>query len=184
MGSFTWSEQMKKKVYTFRKGSQYPQEKALVVGAELDKISKQYGKLQPDLVVSHAKPKTSILHEFFEWDDSTAASKYRLRQASELIRSVKVVYEDNGPDGETKQIRAFMHVDLSDDEAETCYVSAERAMRDPDLREQVLQRALKEAREWQERYRELAELADVFKAIDMAAKSLEVQLHGAARRRA
>lgn len=50
----------------------------------------QDGRLVPADVVEAARDPRSPLHSHFEWDDSTAAEKYRIEQARTLIRSVKV----------------------------------------------------------------------------------------------
>jgi len=49
------------------------------------------GQITPDEVVTLAEPEESLLHKYFEWDDSIAAVKYRLEQAQSMIRWVKVV---------------------------------------------------------------------------------------------
>lgn len=48
------------------------------------------GKLTPEAVVKAAKSMASPLHDCFEWDDSEAASRYRLWQARELIASIRI----------------------------------------------------------------------------------------------
>lgn len=48
------------------------------------------GRLAPADVVAEASDPASPLHDYFEWDDSEAARKYRLSQARTLIRSIKV----------------------------------------------------------------------------------------------
>lgn len=55
------------------------------------------GKLTPEEVVSTAQNPEHPLHPYFDWDDSVAASKWRLEQARGLIRSVtvKVVMEND-----------------------------------------------------------------------------------------
>ena len=49
------------------------------------------GRLTPERVIEVARPRTSPLHEFFEWDDSEAAKQWRLEQARRMIRGVEVV---------------------------------------------------------------------------------------------
>lgn len=41
-------------------------------------------------VLKRAEDVTSPLHSYFEWDDDSAARRYRLAQATDLIRRVKV----------------------------------------------------------------------------------------------
>ena len=48
------------------------------------------GKLTPELVVRAAQAKSSPLHDYFDWDDKIAGARWRLEQARELIRSVKI----------------------------------------------------------------------------------------------
>lgn len=48
------------------------------------------GTITPQLVLDFARPEDSPLHSHFEWDDTKAAERYRLRQASSLIVRVKV----------------------------------------------------------------------------------------------
>jgi len=48
------------------------------------------GRLSPNDVVDDARSPDSPLHDYFEWDDTAAAEKYRKVQARQLIRSVKV----------------------------------------------------------------------------------------------
>lgn len=53
--------------------------------------------LTPRNVVDVSRNPLSALHPCFEWNDDAAADKFRLHQASTLIRSVKVVIEDAEP---------------------------------------------------------------------------------------
>lgn len=41
-------------------------------------------------VLADARDESSPLHAYFEWDDTAAAERYRLAQAQDLIRRVKV----------------------------------------------------------------------------------------------
>lgn len=50
----------------------------------------QLGELTPDRVVEVASEPTSPLHELFVWDDEKAGAAYRVIQARDLIRSVRV----------------------------------------------------------------------------------------------
>lgn len=62
-----------------------------VITKALEKISGRYrGKLTPAAVVEDARDKRSPLHHYFTWNDSEAAEQWRLEQARQLIRSVKI----------------------------------------------------------------------------------------------
>jgi hypothetical protein len=65
---------------------------------ELLAIRADYGQLTPANVVAAASAADHPLHSRFEWDDTVAASQYRLVQARELIRVVREHYvNDAGP---------------------------------------------------------------------------------------
>ena len=57
----------------------------------LQSIYDQHKTLTPELVVAEATDPDHELHPRFEWDDTIAGPKYRLIQAADLIRSVRVV---------------------------------------------------------------------------------------------
>ena len=58
-----------------------------------DIAEKNGGKITPDMVVADAKKASSPLHDQFDWNDKTAAEKYRKQVARQLIRSVKIEIE-------------------------------------------------------------------------------------------
>ena len=57
---------------------------------ELKVLENRAGKLTPEQVVNAAADKSSALHSCFTWDDSAAAAKWRLDEAREIIRSVRI----------------------------------------------------------------------------------------------
>lgn len=65
----------------------------------------QYGEITPENVVKAAEPVDSPLHDWFEWDDKAAAHQYRLEQARQLIRIVKVTRLDEND--QPVKVRAF-----------------------------------------------------------------------------
>jgi len=62
----------------------------LIIVKELTRIEDSEGRLTPDAVVKAAQSPKSPLHRFFEWDNTEAARKYRIEQARELIREVRI----------------------------------------------------------------------------------------------
>lgn len=71
---------------------------------ELIEIQEIRGEITPELVVESAKNKKSVLHSYFLWDDEKAANKWRLNQASILLRHIEIKVIK---DGEPKIVRAF-----------------------------------------------------------------------------
>ena len=94
------------------RGSTIKEKDAQVIGDSLATIREEHGKVTPRLVVDDATPDDAPLHPFFEWDNDSAADKYRLTQAQKIIRSVTVSHVSNG---EPITVRAFTHVRYDDD---------------------------------------------------------------------
>lgn len=118
---------------------------------QLQSVYDAYGKLTPALVLQEATNPTHPLHNRFEWDDSVAAAKYRLDQAHELIRTVRVVYRDSSETDRGRDVRAF-HAVRSD--TGYVYEPAEVVAADPLLSKIVLADM---AREWKAMHRRYAE---------------------------
>jgi hypothetical protein len=77
------------------------------VRVELDKIRAQRQQLTAEDVVKAATPKSHPLHHRFEWDNRVAGHAYRVHQAAELIRSVRIeVVIDDAPE----HVRAYVSV--------------------------------------------------------------------------
>ncbi len=58
--------------------------------AELKALESRSGTLTPQEVVEAARDEGTALHECFTWDDGEAAERWRLEEARELIRSVRI----------------------------------------------------------------------------------------------
>ncbi|KKL04241.1 hypothetical protein LCGC14_2618050, partial [marine sediment metagenome] len=43
----------------------------------------------PEMLVKKAKAKRSIIHDYFEWNDTAAAKRYRIIQARDLLQSIE-----------------------------------------------------------------------------------------------
>ncbi len=59
--------------------------------ARIRQLESPDGTITPQTVLDDAQDPASPLHEHFEWDDTKAAQAYRLDQARQLIRSVRLV---------------------------------------------------------------------------------------------
>jgi hypothetical protein len=130
------------------------------IGAALAKIAEDgHGRLTPNAVVEAARNPRSPLHRHFEWDDAKAAEAYRLDQAREIIRVVRIEGNDN-----EEPVRAFLSVK---DAAGVSYRTAEDVQGSLELQLAVLRQAEADLEAWTKRYRELSEICDdVLKARD------------------
>lgn len=86
---------MAKREFVARPASMINDEDAKVVGPELERLAKE-GRCNPDGIVGEASEKSSPLHPYFDWDDSTAAHRYRKWEARQLSKAVEVRVTING----------------------------------------------------------------------------------------
>jgi hypothetical protein len=68
-----------------------PTTKAEIVATSLRSIWEDRGRLAAEDVVGLAAGDAHPLHPFFEWNDDIAGHNYRVWQAGQLIRSVKIL---------------------------------------------------------------------------------------------
>lgn len=80
------------------------------VTEELLKIQKSYGALSAVYVLKEAKKKKHPLHQYFNWNDSSAAKKWRLHQANMLIARAQIIITDH----EERTVSAFISVNRNE----------------------------------------------------------------------
>lgn len=103
--------------------------------AELVKLTKANGgTITPEILVEAATDAENPLHQYFEWDDTRAAHKFRLMQARTLIRSCKIHYTVNH-----RKVSIPKYVRNPEAEAqEQGYVETARVRNESDLAREVL----------------------------------------------
>lgn len=99
-----------------------------IVRREIEAIEAARGQLIPEDVVEEATSRTSPLHGYFEWNNRVAGHEYRLIQARDLIRSVKV--EVVTPDDNYK-VRQWHSASRAGHSSKVGYVSNEEVVSDP-----------------------------------------------------
>lgn len=134
-----------------------------VVEALTRLAAKHDGELHAKAVVDAARDVDSVLHRYFDWDDSRAAERFRLWQARDLIRVV-VTYEPIG-DGTLVPYRVFTSL-TPNREDDSGYRVTAAVLADPDQRRQLLADARADMTRFAIKYRQLSELAAVFKAME------------------
>lgn len=131
------------------------------IKAELAKLAeKAGGRLMPEAVVEFARNPSTALHSQFDWDDSEAASKWRLEQARGIIR-VQVEVKESGK----QSVPVYVHL-RSDREEDGGYRRLVDVLSDNDLREQLLTQAKQDMRTFKKKYEILEELAHVREAME------------------
>lgn len=160
------------KTYKASKGAQFTDEDAQTYGKCVEEIAEKKGKVTPSDIVTEGKNPKSPLFNYFDWDDKNAAEKYRIIQARHLINHLTVVVTING--GELREHKAFFNVNETpfDKIKNKVYVTMIRALSEPELRKQVLARAIREVEYWQSKYNEYSEFSEIFDAISKTKKEV------------
>jgi len=131
------------------------------IESELDQIMEKHaGVLHPQHIVTFAKNPKTALHSRFEWDDGSAAEKYRIDQARQIIRVFVEVSEDN-----VTRVRAFVSLP-SDREAGGGYRKTTDVMSEVERRAELLRMAIRDLQAFKRKYAALEQLAQVFAAAD------------------
>lgn len=131
--------------------------------ADASKCLEEIGRdvnITPEQVLKKARDKQSELHKCFEWDDSIAAEKYRLQQARQLIQFFVIT-----PKKENKPPIRYFQITSKPNE----YMPTMCFLKHPEEHRKLLQRAFAELRSFQDRYKSLSELENVFEEINKIA---------------
>lgn len=124
--------------------------------------------LKQEEVVEDAKNPDTPYHNYFEWDNKIAGHHWRLNQAGELLRSIKIKVEVESGDT-PRNVRVFHNVVRK---GERCYAPLELVFQEQDLREQVIHNALAEAENWYQKYHTYQELQPISAAIKKTKKKV------------
>ena len=130
-----------------------------VAGKEFERLESTVG-LTAKNVVDASRPTDAPLHNAFEWDDKTAAEKYRQTQATSMIANLIVTVPVE--DGE-KDTRAF--VTLTERFSEGEFENIKTVLTVTEKRDLLLERARKDAKIFADKYATLTELANVIDSI-------------------
>jgi len=131
--------------------------KAQTAGEELERISSARGELTPESVLAESQREASVLHGCFEWDNDSAAEKYRIHQARTIIQNLTVTVVN---DRETSvPVRAFVQIQAG-------YMPVCDVVLSADYSNEMLNNALRELESFKTKYSALAKLQAVFASID------------------
>ena len=133
------------------------------VALEIVALTASDGKIYPSVVVAWAQANPdSELHRRFEWDIEKAAHEHWLWQARQLI-SIHVV--DLAGDRTT----ISLEIDRTRGGG---YRDMGAVLSNADLRRMATEQALRELHRWVAKYKHIAELQAVFRAVDRVARAL------------
>ena len=135
------------------------------------------GEASAEAVVKAAAAKRNPLHPEFTWDDSQAGHQFRLDQARRLVGHLVVVRGELATDRPQRVYEVIRKPQELEDgkrqRAKHVYRTTTDIMADPEMRAELLGRALRELISIRNRFRDLQELAVVLRAIDEVVASTE-----------
>jgi hypothetical protein len=144
--------------------------KVQAVKKELEAIRKKNkGLLRPESVVEYAKNKNTALHSQFCWDNTEAAEKYRLYQASHIIRSIKIKMISNPRTSETVMVRQY--VSLPSDRKINGYRQIGEVLTSEDLRLQLIESVQVEFEQFREKLKAISSI--VYKKSESISREIE-----------
>ena len=149
-------------VYEYSWSGRQQPVKAEKVAAHFKKLESKYGEVTSRNFLDSARSEKSEMHKLFDWDDTSAAEKYRLYQASVVICSLKVTVKEF-EDDEPTTIRAFVNVSDKDSGS---FINIKKAMEDHDKSGKVLSDARMELTRFKNKFNNLIKAEKLMAAID------------------
>lgn len=140
-------------------------------------LAKHGGALSPPDIVEAAKAPEHPFHCKFDWDDTSAGARFRLIQASQLLRAWRGTVMRIDTERRMVRFEAQRRVQSpmsGRGRAQASYLTVEEIMADPVKRDDMMRTVLRELLAYRNRYAKLNALAEVWFAIDTA-----IELHGA-----
>ena len=122
-------------------------------------------EVRPEQVLDKARDSKTELHKCFDWDDSSAAEKYRLEQARSVIRHLIVVHHDDSGDEDNAPVQ-FRVMLKNDRKLDSGYKQTIVMVKDEDEYKKLLAQAYSELHSFKQKYSCLSELAEILALID------------------
>lgn len=98
------------------------------------------GSFVSEDVLEKGKDKKSELHKCFEWDDAIAGEKFRLKQASQIMRALVIIPEKSENFTIKHEIRGFENVENED--GDMVYMSTKTIVTDESLLESLIEQII------------------------------------------
>lgn len=114
-------------------------------------------QITPKAILDFARDENSELHKCFEWDNDSAAEKYRTIQAGNVIRMLYIVPKN----ADAPLVRVLSRT------SDTVYQPTRTFVKNQNEYEDLLKRALSELESFRLKYKTLSELEQVFEQIDL-----------------
>lgn len=124
-----------------------------------DEIQSLGASYTPEMIVNLARDESTELHKCFDWDNDTAAEKWRKQQARQICISLTITVERKP--GVTQEYRVIQH-----DRDERVYKPVVLTVRNLEEYERLLKQAKAEMAAFRKRYQNIKELSEVIEEIE------------------
>ena len=146
------------------------EKKSFIVQSEIKRLYDLNKKITPQMLVEAAEDVTNVLHSCFEWDDTVAAEKYRIGQATQMILAQRFVIElreKNQPiTHEPHAVRSL----LPEFDGHSGYMERVEILGKKETRKILVERKLNVLRSWCNSVVDISELTPIKKEILAAIK--------------
>lgn len=126
------------------------------IAAEISKIGEE---VTPKQIVDYARDSNTELHKCFDWNDQSAAEKYRQYQARKVLQLL--VIENHHANQDIPERRFFYKVDHT-----SGYKPSFLIFKNAEEYEKLLKTAMMELRAFKRKYSSLTELREILELIE------------------
>ena len=117
-------------------------------------------EVTPGQVLDKARAEDTELHKCFDWNDETAAEKWRLQTARQVINHLVIKMPEQKEDEQSP--RVFYKVSQ---ETGSGYQRTEYVVKNINAYQELLNQAMRELRAFKEKYKMLTELEEILSLI-------------------
>lgn len=133
-----------------------------IIGPEITRIFHTHGESKPHVIVDEARPITSPLHPYFEWNDQKAAEEHRIDQARYILRCIQI--EIIAPNS-NNHVVVNIASSITRPQIGPVYQQTNVLLGNRSDRRQLLENAWAELRSFMNRYRDFVEFEPIFHVI-------------------
>ena len=123
-----------------------------------DEIARICPEPKPEQIVERARDSTTELHKCFDWNDTTAAEKWRIHQARQIV--CHLVFKRPESEREKPPIRIFYKNKGDEGYKPTTFIMQNKSEYDA-----LLEQAYAELHRFKEKYHTLSELEEIMALI-------------------
>lgn len=155
------------KIYKGKIGASFGKEKAQKIGEFI--YEKCQGMSTKEILEKIKESPEEEIYDLIEWDDEKASEAYRLHQIIVIINHIEVEIKVIG---DNKPRKCFYNI-KTEGKKEKTWETIETVMNDAEMRQQVINKALRTLEYWENTYRNYKELNEISERIRKYLKKMK-----------